>query len=843
MELSQDQRCPRIEPSCVEETGVIYNDGATSSNKQHKRDEVITQIPPNISNLASQLAKKLDHSSSALDTEAIQMTAPKQLYEHVDTTLVPPSTSEIPTQLTKKVNNSGLVRNTEILNVVNTRQIPRETAATYIDNEIIVKPTSSSTNELRSEAQSNGIHNSDLTKYKHMVTVGIPIQSVVHKMKADRISLDLINILMTESDQNSKSNPEAIDNMVSHSEPVTIENNAPTIHGHVKGVEVSSKQSAFTKGEQLPNLQDDPSLLKYRKMIAVGIPIESVAHKMKADGISLNVIKVFLATAKGESDSKNHKMESIGSLQRNVLLQSNNPLTATSEVIKGSVSLMAAIQGKDEHRIKTSTDSEIILSASECKIIFEKDNQLSKFRKMASVGVPPQSIVNKMRQEGITDAQINIFEIAFGLKSTNQSSHQQNKFQQIGLPLPPQVARRTSVKMQKIHWKAVSEEKVGNSLWADTTDFDSDIDDKEVKQLESLFGATRTKPINNIKKQGSSNPQTMKNSCLIDMKRANNIAISLAQYRSYQNYDDLCSAVVAMDSSKLNAEQLQNMKALLPTIDELKKMKEYKGGTNGLVRAELFFLSVSKFPRFAQKLDTFIFSLLFNLHLKELQDSFKKLKKACEDVVSNKKLAMILRKLLAVGNLVNEGAGKPRARGITVDSLLKTAKRTGSDGKTTVIYLVIANFLKQDETGESVEFWKEMGSVRDATRIDIKDCKSSLREIQMGLKKVNISIDKEKAASAEATVESSFEYLKHSNHFIGVASEKVKEMEMKLVEVEESVKVLCSFFAEDLKTCQVFLFGFFLNLNLILFHFLTLFIDSPHHNFYLFRQQQFLLYC
>ena len=36
--------------------------------------------------------------------------------------------------------------------------------------------------------------------------------------------------------------------------------------------------------------------------------------------------------------------------------------------------------------------------------------------------------------------------------------------------------------------------------------------------------------------------------------------------------DDLCRAgVFAMDSSKLTTEQLQNMKALLPTIDEFKK--------------------------------------------------------------------------------------------------------------------------------------------------------------------------------------------------------------------------------------------------------------------------------
>jgi hypothetical protein len=691
------------------------------------------------------------------------------------------------------------------------KQIQSETTAiepTSIRDVKIPEFSSDKKNECKVEKQSSLLKDVDLLKYKKMVTVGIPIQSVAHKMKVDGLNQNTIDVFMDESHQSGSN---TIDNdkvALPHINKRPREAIQPTTSHDVKKVELNTETNSK---EQLLNLEHDSELFKYKKMVSVGIPIQSVAHKMKADEINPDKIDIFLAShgipcGGNKTDLAASKSQSETSGISGVL--SNNTQLATVLKLKGHQEMK---DGNNKNGNREVTNCETNLSVSACKKKFDNDDELSKFRKMASFGVPYESIANKMRQESISAEKIDLFEIAFGLKLANNSIQQRsqggNPIQGIELPLPPPISRRTSVKMQKIHWKAVSEEKLGDSLWANTTDYDSDIDDKEVKQLESLFGATQAKPTSNIKKQRTTNSSNVKNSCLIDMKRANNIAIALAQYRSYQKYDDLCRAVVSMDSCKLSAEQLQNMRALLPTMDELKKMKQYNGRTEGLVRAELFFLSVSKFPRFAQKLETFIFSLLFNAQMNELRDSCTKLKQACEDVVHNKKLAAILRKLLAVGNLVNEGAGKPRARGITVDSLLKTAKRTGSDGKTTVIYIVIANFLKQEETGASVDFWNEMGSVRDAARIDIKDCKSSFREIQMGLKKANLSMEAENISVKETNnVQHSIEFLQRSSDFIVIASQEAKIMERTLLEVDESVKVLCSFFAEDPKICQVCIF-------------------------------------
>lgn len=573
------------------------------------------------------------------------------------------------------------------------------------------------------------------------------------------------------------------------------------------------------------NTEDSPSVIensinltKYNKMSAVGIPLESVIHKMKMDGINADVINNFRV---GQSNAVSQKS-----------LLAHNSSEDAEKVISPSSNSSDGINLSESEKLKQlvmdghSTDTKEISNVSqdvlvcqdlnnhenrgkenespnECRIRFNHDDELKKYQKMASVGVPHQSIANKMRQDGISTVKIECFEIAFGLNTVTQRKIHESKLPLRGLPQPPPVKRRTSVRMQKIHWKPVSDEKVRDSVWADSVDYDSHIDDKDIEELETLFGAIPSKTSNlKVNKGMKSAPQSNMRST-IEAKRANNIAISLAQFRSFQNYDDLCEAVTRMDSSKLNSEQLQNMRVLLPTTEELSKVKQLNGRTDGLVRAELFFLSVSKYPRFAQKLDAFIFSLTFESQIIELKDTLSKLKKACEDVVNNKKLAAILRKLLAIGNLVNEGAGKTRARGITVDSLLKTAKRTGSDGKTSVIYIVVANTFKMDEAGDSVEFWNELGSVKIAIRIDINDCWSTLKEIQVGIKRIYDAVEAEEKHTSLGLNGGCNYFIIRSRKFLEMAMKQTTELELELSTTGKCVESLCLFFAEDPQSCKV----------------------------------------
>lgn len=96
------------------------------------------------------------------------------------------------------------------------------------------------------------------------------------------------------------------------------------------------------------------------------------------------------------------------------------------------------------------------------------------------------------------------------------------------------------------------------------------------------------------------------------------------------------------------------------------RLKNCNVQTVGLGRAELFFLAVMKIDRFQQKLSSFKYSLQFDEQTKALSSSLHVLASACDEVMGSNKLAGLLKRLLAIGNLMNESSGKPKAIGITL---------------------------------------------------------------------------------------------------------------------------------------------------------------------------------
>ena len=78
---------------------------------------------------------------------------------------------------------------------------------------------------------------------------------------------------------------------------------------------------------------------------------------------------------------------------------------------------------------------------------------------------------------------------------------------------------------------------------------------------------------------------------------ANNVNISLAQFKAFKSYDELATAIIRMDETNLTLEKLQNLQLLLPTAQEMKQLKTYTGPTDKLGQCERFFLAVSEVPR------------------------------------------------------------------------------------------------------------------------------------------------------------------------------------------------------------------------------------------------------
>jgi hypothetical protein len=287
----------------------------------------------------------------------------------------------------------------------------------------------------------------------------------------------------------------------------------------------------------------------------------------------------------------------------------------------------------------------------------------------------------------------------------------------------------------------------------------------------------------------------------------------LAQFRAFSTYDDLCQAVASFNHDNLNIENLTNMQLLLPTPEELSNLKLYNGQSEILGRAELFFLSVMKVPHLQQKLASFKYYLQFDELVRSLSSSLQLLAKACSEVIESEKLASMLRRLLAIGNLMNESAGKVQAKGITLDSLIQTATKRGSDDKTTVLDLLVSTAISSREN--IVDFWLDMPSLRDAMRLDLEDCRLLLRDIQNGADSVDRSIKAETSQEADSPRGSSADaYLTKLMPFALHATCELHTIKITFSAAEDKVRSLCSFFAEDSKTCKAStIFGVLLELS------------------------------
>ena len=144
------------------------------------------------------------------------------------------------------------------------------------------------------------------------------------------------------------------------------------------------------------------------------------------------------------------------------------------------------------------------------------------------------------------------------------------------------------------------------------------------------------------------------------------------------------------DARDLNADKLDALKELMPTVAELRKLEGFRGDpVKDLGTAEQFVFAVRHFPRFERRLAAFSFRLHLPTLLESIRGRCDVVRRASEELCGSAGLALVLRQMLTIGNIMNEGSRKGQASGITLDSLLKLTHTKGADKKTTVLDYVV----------------------------------------------------------------------------------------------------------------------------------------------------------
>nr|KYP55785.1 Formin-like protein 20 [Cajanus cajan] len=395
-------------------------------------------------------------------------------------------------------------------------------------------------------------------------------------------------------------------------------------------------------------------------------------------------------------------------------------------------------------------------------------------------------------------------------------------------PPPPTRAgamatRRSSLK--PLHWSKVTRALQG-SLWDElqrrgehqiSQEFD-------VMEIEKLFSANVPKPADLDGKFGGRRKSVGSKTDkihLIDLRRANNTEIMLTKVK--MPLPDMMAAVLAMDDSVLDVDQVENLIKFCPTKEEMELLKGYTGDQENLGKCEKnlimfqYFLELMKVPRVESKFRVFAFKIQFGTQITEFKKSLKTVNSACEEVRNSFKLKEIMKKILYLGNTLNQGTARGSAVGFKLDSLLKLTDTRASNSKMTLMHF-LCKVLAERFPG-LLDFHLDLVSLEAATKIQLKSLAEEMQAIIRGIEKV-----KQELSASEKDGPVSEVFRKTLKEFIAVAESEVVSVTNLYSVVGRNADALALYFGEDPARCP------FEQVTVTLLNFTRLFLKAHEEN-------------
>nr|XP_043639554.1 formin-like protein 21b [Erigeron canadensis] len=253
---------------------------------------------------------------------------------------------------------------------------------------------------------------------------------------------------------------------------------------------------------------------------------------------------------------------------------------------------------------------------------------------------------------------------------------------------------------------------------------------------------------------------------------------------------EIVDAILALDERQLSIDLVENIYKCSPTSEEMEKLENYRGDKKLLGKCEQHFLELMKVPRIESKMPVFRFKIGFSNQLAELRKSLNIVNSTCDELRKSVKLKEVMKIILYLGNILNQGTARGAALGFKLDSLLKlTGTRTSGNTMTLMHYL--CKVLASDYP-TLLDFHKDLVSLQSATKIQLKLLAEDMPYISNGLRKVKLELD---ASANDGPISKGFhETLKE---FTAYAEKEVKTVSELYADAGRNVNGLARYFAES----------------------------------------------
>ncbi|KAL0716484.1 hypothetical protein Bca4012_065806 [Brassica carinata] len=382
-----------------------------------------------------------------------------------------------------------------------------------------------------------------------------------------------------------------------------------------------------------------------------------------------------------------------------------------------------------------------------------------------------------------------------------------------GVSVPIAAPKKTVLK--PLHWSKVTRAAIG-SLWADTQKQENQprAPEIDISELESLFSAVSdtTAKKSAGRRSSISKPEKVQ---LVDLRRANNCEIMLTKIKI--PLPDMLSAVLALDSSILDIDQVENLIKFCPTKEEMELLRNYTGDKEMLGKCEQFFMELMKVPRIEAKLRVFGFKITFASQAEDLKSCLNTINSATKEVKESAKLRQIMQTILTLGNALNQGTARGSAVGFKLDSLLKLSDTRARNNKMTLMHYLCK--LVGEKMPELLDFPSDLVHLEAASKIELKTLAEEMQAADKGLKKV---VQELIASENDGAI--SLGFRKVLKEFLDIAEAEVRLLASLYKESGRNADSLCQYFGEDPARCP------FEQVTKILTLFMKTFIKSREEN-------------
>ncbi|CAI9283996.1 unnamed protein product [Lactuca saligna] len=284
-------------------------------------------------------------------------------------------------------------------------------------------------------------------------------------------------------------------------------------------------------------------------------------------------------------------------------------------------------------------------------------------------------------------------------------------------------------------------------------------------------------------------------------------------------FPEMVVTILAMNDNLLDSDQIQDLLKFYPTKEEIEQIKmKFTDDSETMSKREQYILDLMKVPRMEAKLNVFMFKIQFNVLLTEFKKSLSTVNSACDEVRKSTKLKEIMKRILYLGNTLNQGTARGAAVGFKLDSLLKLTDTRSSTSKMTLMHYLCK--VLASKSPSLLDFHEDLVSLEAATKIQLKVLAEEMQAILKGLEKVK----QELAASAnDGPVSEGFG--KTLKEFIGQAEAEMTSVTEFYSIVCRNADALAIYFGEDPNRCP------FEQATMILWNFVRLFRKCDAENF------------